>query len=276
MVNETENRDWLANLDLEDEGLKADPTLNKYKSLEDAFKGHVEAAGRHGRSITIPTAEAGEDQWGEFTDSLVNKVNEGTTRKLMYVPDSTDDEGMANFYAAMGVPEDATGYENPEGITLEDNTLERTRDMAHKAKLTPTQHKDVLEWLSKESVEVQELAQQMQADDDNKLGNAWGASTDDRKKRVDSVLRGEGLSVEHMNAEHYLAYDMLISKLQGQGPQGDSISNVQVGPTKAELKERAQDITRRLVDEGRAMGAEKYRNLQQKLLDTHDAIALIE
>ncbi len=82
--------DWRASLPVE---LQNEPTLAKYKSLEEALKGSVHAQKLVGKGLELPTADAKPEQLAEF-------------RKRAGVPDSPD-----KYQITLPTPPEGSGME---------------------------------------------------------------------------------------------------------------------------------------------------------------------
>ena len=163
------------------EDIKENPTLSRYKSIEDMAQGHIEIRSTLGNSIRIPTEDAGVDAVKEFTDKLVERVP-----NLMYKPKFEDAEQTTEFYRTLGRPEDISGYENPEGTQLEEAVEEEIRAMALEANLSASQYKKFVAGMSTRAEQVTESNTQAKAEDLNVLKDKWGLTMDDR---VGSAMR---------------------------------------------------------------------------------------
>lgn len=252
---------------------KAHPSAQKFKDVDSLFKSYTEMESMNGRSVRVPGPDAGGEAWQQFTDDLMGKVNTGSGKKLMYAPDKTDAEQMALYYETIGVPKDADGYDFGEGLS--EATIADARSFATAIKASPDQVEGMVEWMKNREGELGEQVQQARDDDANTLRNEWGESTDQRKNRVESVLRAEGHELEGLTASQYLAFDALITKLQGKGPQGAAIGDVEVGPNVAELREQERELLNRLSSDT-SMDIKLRRSLLDKRIGLLEQIRAAE
>lgn len=243
-------------------------TLYKFKAPEEALLGYVNLERKGGNSIPIPSEDAGPDARKEFTNRLVDRVPE-----LMYKPDPSSDEQMGLYHETIGVPKDSAGYEAvAEG--LEPDTLTRTKEMAHHAKLTKSQHEAVVSWLGTEAGEVTAAIEQARQADAEALSAQWGSMLDQRKQRVDTFLADlkvpEGApEMGELNAAAYLRLDKVIEMLNGKGPQAFEQPGGTIGETLDEIEEKLNEIDTRLITEGAGMDMVTRQKLQRRKQDLY-------
>ncbi len=168
-------KDWMNDLP---EELQANETLNQYNTAEEAFTGFIETKSALGNSIRIPGENAGDEDRAAFNTKLMDKVP-----SLMLRPDNDD----AEFWTSFGTPEDGSGYDVPEGVTLPDGSEVTLREMMHEAKLSKRQAADFLKAMGTRGEAV--TAEQAQAVEgaEKALRNEWGSAYDARMKMVEKV-----------------------------------------------------------------------------------------
>lgn len=157
------------------EDIRANETLNRYNSIEDLAKGHIETKAAFGQSIRIPPDEAGEEARAQFLQKLKSHVPELVPRPSIGQPESFDE-----FYSVIGVPKDFSEYENPEGVQLKPEAEASLREVMHGAKLTPEQYKFVVQKFSEMDAKAQENMTKAFQSDMDKLKGEWGATYDER------------------------------------------------------------------------------------------------
>lgn len=168
-------QEWMNELP---EELQQNETLNQYKTIDEALNGFIETKSAMGNSLRIPGDNASDDDNTAFITKLMDKVP-----SLMKRPDNDD----ADFWKTFGTPEDGTGYEVPEGVTLPDGSEETLREIMHEAKLSKRQAADMLKAMGSRGdlvIEAQELATETA---EKKLRAEWGSAYDARMSMVDKV-----------------------------------------------------------------------------------------
>lgn len=129
--------------------LRADPTLGKYKSVEDLARGHIEATKMVGRGLAVPPADAKPEERRAFFDKL-------------------------------GVPKDAAGYADikaPEGIAPEGLTAYLT-NVALSEGLTPRQVQASVNFLAEHQALLLRDTIQKWDDSQEGLRKEWGMNFD--------------------------------------------------------------------------------------------------
>lgn len=162
-------------LELLPEELQANESLTQFNSLGDLAKSYVETKGMVGRSIRIPSEDAGDEARQEFINKLVTNAPE-----LMVKPDFTNPEQANEFYATLGVPDDFAKYENPEDAELDPEVEGQLRQVLHTAKLTPAQYKQVVKQLSDMNKETLQTNEMLKKQDMDGLSGKWGNALEQR------------------------------------------------------------------------------------------------
>ena len=168
--------EWHDNLPDE---LKANATLAKYETPEAAYQGLIEANSRLGRSITIPSEDAGEDARTAYLTKLREAAPE-----LTFHPDHADDHG-AEFWNMAGVPEDAKDYKPAEGFEgLPDDYVENLRATAKAAGWTNKQFQNTLVEFAREFGEQNTAIEEAQTADADIVTAKWGNAEADKKGAI--------------------------------------------------------------------------------------------
>ena len=167
--------------------LKNEPTVQKYKSVEEAIKGLVNATKLIGRDkVPVPKPDAPKEEWDAF-------------------------------YQAIGRPDTPDGYEiQYEGA--DEEILNSFKQAAHEAGLTPQQVQKIADfWKQTEGQLVEkyeQLAQQQQMQTVQQLQKEWGskfnAELDTAKKAVRALCDDE--TIQLLNSTG-LGNDVRIVKL---------------------------------------------------------------
>jgi len=157
------------------EELRDNPALTQFNNLEDLAKSYVETKSMVGNSLRIPNADAGTEAYGKFINDLVTKVP-----NVMLKPDLTNPEQSEEFFKTLGVPDDFSKYENPEGTDLNTDVEAELRQVLHSAKLTPQQYKEVIKQMSEMNRQTLENNTQFRSQDMQKLSSEWGNAKEDR------------------------------------------------------------------------------------------------
>jgi hypothetical protein len=238
------------------EDLQTNAALLKFDDLEAVAKGYLELESFQGSSIRIPGPDASDDDKQAFTAKLIERVP-----SLMYKPDQTSEEQMKLFRQTLGIPDSPEDYEVKE---MDPDSVKRLQGLSNTMGLTPTQHAQLVEWTQTTVTEAEKMEADAKAADNERLGEAWGPSTEQRKQRVDSVLSkvSDG-DLPVLDAAGYLALDKVIDGLTGKGPQSFEMPR-DVGPSVGEIKEQQSELIRKMSDvEYRPSMAERQRDMDR-------------
>lgn len=126
--------DWRATLPPE---LAAEPSLGKYKSMEEAARGFVEAQKLVGQAVRLPKADAKPEE-------------------------------VAEFHRKLGVPESPDKYELtlpplPQGLAWHPEQLASFRQVAHQAGITPQAAQALIGWYTDFTLKARTAAQATEA-----------------------------------------------------------------------------------------------------------------
>lgn len=116
---------------------------------------------------------------------------------MVAVPkDGATPEQLAAFHKAIGVPEDAKGYEikGPEGVKLNEPLIERLAGAAHAAGIPKGAfEKTVGEFIQAQMDEAAETERARDSEVQDKL-KEWGAKRDEQMAHINAAARALGLS----------------------------------------------------------------------------------
>jgi hypothetical protein len=242
---------------IENEELRTQPSVAKYESLEDALNGLVKANAALATSIRVPGPDATDEDRSEFMEKLVKNTNGQLIRR----PEAEDETAMAEYRATMGIPDDTSGYENPEGFKgLPDDVLAEMQKVAKSAGLTKSQYQTMVTEMATMDAQGQEAAAAAQAAESAALKAEWGLAHDERVAMTDRLLQQftpEGVELNVGPAERRVLFNIAQS-MAGQGPQAHFQPHV---PTELvspdEAKEQIAELRKRLADPGSYGGNRK-------------------
>lgn len=242
--------------------LKTSTNLAKYDTLEDALRGGDEAASRLGRSITIPSEDAGEDARAEFITKL-----QAQAPNLTLHPDHADDHGD-EFWGLLGRPEEAKDYAPAEGFEgLPEDYIESLRGVAKEAGWTKKQFQATLTAFATEHAEQAQAVTEAQDADQAVVTGKWG-NAEDGKKGAIAALVSKFEDPDHklgdLNAAAYLMLDNIVKAFTGNGPQSFKAPADAGGMTPSEINDELSQIDDRLIKEGMKMPRPTHKALMAK------------
>lgn len=156
------------------------------KDFEGLVQNWRDAQSYIGSSIRVPSKEAGKEDWQKFYQKLQTHAP-----NLMPRPDRDDPEAWNAALAALGRPEEPTGYELPEvpeGISLPEERVEALRKIAHEQGLNKDQFKNMLN--SVLELDAQQYKAHMDAvtAEQDAIKKEWGSAYDERSTQVIRML----------------------------------------------------------------------------------------
>lgn len=211
--------EWLATLP---EDLRGEPTLARFKSVEDLAKGHIEAHKVAKSKILLPAADADATMWGPVWNQL-------------------------------GRPDDPAGYkfDIPEGQSPE--LAEAFRPVAHEIGLTAKQLERVVAFNNEQAAAAMT---KLQADQDAEVAayrTELGAQADAKFQAARDAAKALGVEPEIANAlESKLGSKALLSlfvnlaEKMGEHGRVDGEGKIEfdgIGDPDATLKEKQADPT---------------------------------
>lgn len=156
------------------------------KDVNGLLKNWADQRSYIGNSIRVPSAEAGQEDWNKFYEKLQKQAPD-----LIPRPNKDKPETIQAVLAALGRPEDVSGYEippAPEDFPVDNDRLEALRKLAHENGLTKDQFKGVLsKVLEMDAAAYQQTKQAQQAELDS-LKKEWGSAFDERNGRAVKML----------------------------------------------------------------------------------------
>lgn len=165
------------------EELKEHKGLADVKDVGGLAQQFLDGQAALGTSIRIPGPEAGDDAWTAFNTKLAAKVP-----NLIQTPDVDNPETMAALYNKLGRPEDATGYEHPEGMDA--TKMADFATLSHELGLSKAQYGKMVGALQEFTVKQQEAATDAFVQGIRELKQEWGIVYEDNVQMVDSVMKG--------------------------------------------------------------------------------------
>lgn len=150
--------------------------INSYKILNE----------RKGRSVLIPTENAGKEEMDKFYSRLTSI--DGVTR----TPDSSDADSVNQFWQKQGKPENATSYTSDFGeLTqyVDPNTINSFKEFAFENNLTSEQFKAVIDFDLKRSKQYHESTRESAHEGVQILKEKWGSEYHNRAASVKAALR---------------------------------------------------------------------------------------
>lgn len=159
--------------------IRNNETLNRYNSIADLAKSHLEQRAAISQSIRIPPPEAGDEARQQFLDKLINNAPE-----VMLKPDFTEPEQRAEFFRTLGMPDAADKYEMPEDAKLPAEVENELRNVFHEANLTNEQFKKIAKrFADMESKRIENLKTQSDEAMEGLKGK-WGMTLEDRMEKA--------------------------------------------------------------------------------------------
>lgn len=143
-------QDWRAGLP---EDLRAEKSLESFKSVSDVAKGFIETKKMMGSAIKLPKADAPDTEWEPI-------------------------------YSRLGRPESADKYEFkrpenlPEGMTYQEDLEKNFKEQAHKLGFNNRQAQGLLDWFSGSQVEKFKEQKAAQEASIGELKKEWGGDYD--------------------------------------------------------------------------------------------------
>jgi hypothetical protein len=176
--------DWKKDLAPE---LKDSPTLKDVKDVASLAKQFVDAQAMIGRSVRMPSKEAGDEDRKAFRTRVLEV---GKDYGITALPDAGEDD--TPFWNQLGRPEKPEAYAYDEaktqGLPVTKEEIDGLRAIAHKAKMTPGQFKSFVgEFMDARRPVVMEMLGKREAGY-KELKTAWGEKYDGNKSAVGKML----------------------------------------------------------------------------------------
>lgn len=134
-----------------------------------------------GNSIRIPTEEAGDDQWQEFHQKILERVP-----ALMRKPSSDDESAVDDILKALGKPDATDKYVMPESddIAFNEGQDKWLKEIALEAGLTKKQFKKIATNIGKRNYVDQNTYEEQTQNELKRIANEWGLSAEEKYKHV--------------------------------------------------------------------------------------------
>ena len=136
-----------------------------------------------GNSIRVPGEDAGEDAWKAFHEKLTTKVP-----NLIPMPDKNNEDTMSTLYNKLGRPENAAGYEHPEGTDA--TKMKEFAELSHTLGLSGGQYTKMVGALAEFTKKQEEAASEKFVAGIRELKQEWGIVYEDNVQMVDAVMKG--------------------------------------------------------------------------------------
>jgi hypothetical protein len=252
---------WQDNLG---EDIKDNPTLQQYKTADDAFKGLIESRALRGRSVVTPNDDSNPEEMQKYFERLVETAD----GKLMIHPDHANDEAYTAQYKKMlGIPVDVGGYGDVEVEAMDAAVVDQVKAMAFDIGMSKKDTVALIAKLDAQQGEQSAAFEQLKTDDTALITTRFGNAEKQKKDAINQLI-ADNADPEHplgeLNAAAYILLDNIVAKFQGKGPQVFNQPTGDVRQTPGELKAKQAEIIDKMAD-GRGMGQAKYNKLQSQL-----------
>lgn len=185
--------DWRESLP---EGVREWQEAETAKSPEDFYKQMEHYRSSYGRSIRVPSEDAGQEDRAKFLEKLRQAAPE-----LVPAPNTEDAEAMESLYSTLGRPSSADDYRLPEGSDqLDEGRLAKFKEMAHKSGLTQSQVEAVVGDFLQTEMSIISEQQQRLAEGNAELQQKWGLKYDQNRKAAATVAERFGFTQDVVNA----------------------------------------------------------------------------
>lgn len=138
-----------------------------------------------GNSIRLPSEEASVEDMNTFYDKLQKRVP-----NLMPTPSLDDPDAVNAVMAKLGMPENATGYEDITGddISFNDGQLDSLKELAMGAGLTKSQFNKLAKQVGLNTAGDMQKVTELQEAANTKLKEEWGMTAEDRLNEANNFL----------------------------------------------------------------------------------------
>ena len=164
-------------LDQVDELYRDHASLKDFENIADLAKSYVETKAMVGNSLRIPSKDAGEDAYQEYLNKIINN-----DPSLMLKPNFEEKEQSRDFFRTIGLPEDFSKYENPEGMDLAEDVEAELRELLYGAQIPQSGYEKVMKAFSDRQSQATTMNTELQETDQSGLKAEWGQAYGDREK----------------------------------------------------------------------------------------------
>lgn len=255
------------------DGIKGDPSLQDIPDVGTLVKRYIDTKAMVGSSVRIPTDDAGQEAIEAFVGKLIDNPQLGLMRR----PDPENPETMAQVHQALGVPEDASGYERPEAVDAE--AFGAMAETAKNLGLTKQQYSALAEaYANYGDNQVKQIVQQRE-ENVKQLRGEWGHSFDERVTRAQETVKALG---GHPMLEKALAdgaadaatlrfLDTIATQMGKEGTQlAQQLSRVEHS-TRSELEQRRDELIQRQLTEN--LTGRQREDLQARVVKISEELA---
>ena len=222
--------------------LKAHKGLADVKDVGSLAQQFLDGQQMIGNSIRVPGPEAGPEALAAFHTKLSDKVP-----GLIPTPDRDNEDQMNALYKSMGRPDDAMGYEHPEGVDA--TQMADFAALAHTLGLSKAQYSKMVGSLQDFTTAKTEAASEAFNTAMRGLKQEWGIVYEDNLQLVNSVMKGTDAPKDMLEAaaNGALGADSLkwLHNIGKQlGTEGINFNKDEFSSrvTPAEAKERSAEI----------------------------------
>lgn len=234
--------DWKA-----EAGVAGNPSYDKFATIADLAKSHAELESYRGKSIRIPSDEAGQEQLDEFTEKLTQVPG------VMRMPGEDDEKGWNNIYQQLGRPSAPEGYKFDEipGFAGDAESEGQFRALAHEAGLSAKQANAIHNWLGSNIAQEQSAVGEQSEAEMGRLKGEWGQAFDHKLNmarnaaaQLEEKVPGIGEYFDNMAQNGYDANMIRLMDVFGEmmGESGAIQATPRTGMTPDEAKEMINDI----------------------------------
>ena len=168
------------------ESYREHASFKDFKNVDGLCKSYDHLRSEIGRSIRIPSAEAGKEDLDKFYGRLSSV--EGVMRK----PDAANADAMNQFYNSLGRPESSSEYKIDLGdanANVDAAVLDSFKKVAHEAGLTESQAQTIVKFDVSRMTRQSEVDVHAATNAVSVLKNRWGNEYNNRIAGAKAALR---------------------------------------------------------------------------------------
>lgn len=261
--------DWRTNLPPE---LRDDPSLKDVTDVATLAKRFIDTKSMVGRSVRLPTDDAGKETIEEFT----TRVLQNEHLPLMRKPDPEDPTSLDQVYDALGRPKEPGEYETPEGA--DPYMFGTLANKAHELGLTKQQFEQLAQAQLQETNQLVQQVESKRTQELEQLRGEWGGAFEEKVHRSHNMVKALGgheqleaaLENGTVDAGTLRFLDTVAKQLGGEGTQIAKQFDQVTKSTPDELRQRRDELTQRLLSE--SLTSKQREDLQSKILQFSEDI----
>jgi len=251
--------------------LKANPTIQQYKTLDDALNGLIEMKSLRGRSVVIPNDDSDPAEVKAYVDKLIKTGN----GKVMLHPDYADNDEYTQGYNELhGIPTEVGGYGEAEVSAMTPEVVKNVMEMAFDIGLSKKHTLALLAKLDGQADEQTTALAQLKTDDQGVITQKFGGAETQQKAKIQQLI-ADNEDPDHplgeLNAAAWLMLNNIVGRFEGKGPQVFNQPSGDARLTPGEVRAKIAENTDEMLKGGRQMGKVKYNALLKK----NDALRLM-